>query len=37
MKKIFKHIIKKFKQFNNYCAFIEQERINAMIYCGKGW
>mgnify|MGYP003136764283 FL=1 len=33
MKKLFKLI----KHWNNYCIFIEQERVNSMVYCGKGW
>jgi sRNA-binding regulator protein Hfq len=35
--KSLKYISKKIKQFNNYCVFIEKERVNAMIYCGRGW
>ena len=30
-------MIKILKRIYSFLAFVEQERINAMIYCGKGW
>jgi hypothetical protein len=32
-----KKIVNFFRKVNKYLAFVEQERINAMVYCGRGW
>ena len=37
MKRLYKKIIKRIKRWNDYWAFIEQERINAMKHCGRGF
>jgi hypothetical protein len=37
MKKILKNIVYRLKKWNSYWVFIEEERVKAMIYCGRGF
>ena len=37
MKIKMKKIIKRIKAWNDFWVFVEQERMNAMKYCGKGF
>lgn len=30
-------MMKKLKKIWNFIKFVEQERINAMVHCGKAW
>ena len=37
MKQLYKKIIKRIKTWNDFSIFVEQERMNAMKYCGRGF
>jgi len=37
IKNLFTRIVKRIKRWNDYWAFIENERMKAMEYCGRGF